>query len=63
MLEVRVEELKASVPDWESRWEDAKAMDENLAENPNMLMYWLYQNSPFKEVAHLHYPIYRAVAE
>lgn len=63
MLEARVEELKAAVPDWEARWEKAKAEDESLADNPSMLMYWLYQNSKFKETGHLQYPIYRAIAE
>ena len=59
MLEMRVDELTEAMPDWEEQWKKAVEEDPELAENPRMLMYWLYQNGPFKEKAHLRYPIYR----
>ena len=63
MLEVRVEDLKAAMPDWETRWAAAKVADPTLGDNPQMLMYWLYQNSKYREAAYQRYPIYRILAE
>lgn len=61
MLEVRKDELTAALPDWEKKWEAALEENPEWKDQPAMLMYWLYQNGPFKEKAHLRYPIYRAL--
>ena len=59
MLERRVEELKAAVPNWESKWEVVLEENPEWKEQPQRLMYWLYQEG-FQEKNYLRYPIYRA---
>lgn len=46
-------------PEIKAKLEEKRSQDKAFADNPEAQLDWIYKNSPWYEMAHLQYPIYR----